>query len=169
MSIASIWARTSHALIFAGCAGAAWILLRLLWTRARNVHWKREALLLAAVVYLAAVTEIIALRLGYTHRTHGVQLLPLKTTIGEARLGLWPLVYHIVGNVIWFAPLGVLLRALKPELKWRRMVLVAAGFSAALELAQLALHSGVADIDDVLLNALGALAGFYVHRGFSRK
>jgi glycopeptide antibiotics resistance protein len=64
--------------------------------------------------------------------------------------------------VLLFAPLGFLLPLLVPAVRrWWQVLAVGAGSSLCIELYQLA-WPGVrrASVDDVLLNALGALLGF---------
>jgi glycopeptide antibiotics resistance protein len=69
-----------------------------------------------------------------------------------------------VGNILLFFPFGVLLPLLWPQLNrgWRVMAL-GVGTSIGIELAQMAM-AGVhrADVNDVLLNALGAGLGWRI-------
>ena len=132
------------------------------WMRGRRVRPGR----LVALAYLAALIQITVIRGGVdwtqvlTATRDAPQLLPLRTTLEELRAGAWPLIYHVVGNLAWFVPLGVLLR--------RRSGLVAllagAGASICIELMQYLLMTGMSDVDDVLLNALGALMGWGLAR-----
>lgn len=72
---------------------------------------------------------------------------------------------NLIGNLAMFAPLGALLVALMRRLAvWVRVLvatMVAAALSAGIEYTQLALGR-VADIDDILLNTVGALGGALV-------
>ena len=64
--------------------------------------------------------------------------------------------------MLLFAPIGFLLPLLFPTMRrWWRVLAVGVGVSLTIELYQLA-WPGVrkADVNDVLLNALGALLGF---------
>ena len=79
---------------------------------------RQEALLLAMVAYLAALAEIIALRIGLGHAARTLNLIPLETTLAQLRGGAWPLLYHSLGNVGWFVPLGALLAARNPNLRF---------------------------------------------------
>jgi glycopeptide antibiotics resistance protein len=72
----------------------------------------------------------------------------------------------VAGNVALFVPLGFLLPLLAPWFdRHRRAVAAGLALSLAIELSQLA-FPGVrrADVNDVLLNALGAALGFAAHR-----
>ena len=70
------------------------------------------------------------------------------------------------GNVALFLPFGFLLPVLAPRMdRWWRTVGAGFGLSAAIELTQLA-FPGLrrADINDVLMNTLGAALGFAAYR-----
>ncbi|MFT4188325.1 MAG: VanZ family protein [Aeromicrobium sp.] len=72
---------------------------------------------------------------------------------------------YLVGNLVGFAPLGYFLPAL--FVRQRQFTVFVGTVVAALfclELAQLLTMRGSFDIDDVLLNAVGAGAGFWLTR-----
>jgi glycopeptide antibiotics resistance protein len=74
---------------------------------------------------------------------------------------------QLVGNVLLLLPLGLFGPLAIPRLgRWWRVLLVAALFSTCIELTQLAIPDRSADVDDVLLNALGALLGYFILRAF---
>ena len=162
MSLAGIVSLVIPAVGFALAAGAAWLLGRRIARRAAGM--RRETLLLILVMYLSAATEIIALRFGEPPVTRTVQLIPLRTTLDALMQGAWPFVYHVAGNTLWFAPLGMLLPALRPRMRSGRVLWAGALLSAVLECAQWLLATGMTDVDDVILNALGAALGFALRR-----
>jgi len=72
-------------------------------------------------------------------------------------------VRNLLGNVILFLPLGFFPPAIWPKLrKWWKTVLCAAGVMTVLELLQGLSLRGTCDIDDVILNTLGAWIGYFV-------
>ena len=158
MNFADIFSRTASALLFAACIGGAWMLLRLARLGLR-MDMRAEVKQLAMVVYIAALMEIVALRLGLPRNTQAVTFTPLESTVGALHLGFGTFVYHVIGNMIWFVPLGWLGRKLWPKLTVLQLTLIGAVVSVGLEATQWLLHSGIADVDDVLLNALGAMVG----------
>ena len=113
------------------------------------------------IFYLAALFQITVLRGGvewdgfFSAPRAAVQWIPLQTTLDQFRRGTWPFLYHVLGNLAWFVPMGFLARR-KPA--WVALALGAA-FSAFIEGMQWALMTGMPDVDDVLLNATGALVG----------
>lgn len=71
----------------------------------------------------------------------------------------------LVYNVIAFVPLGVFLPCLwKQARRWYAVLAAGVMVSLALELVQLITLLGEADVDDLLLNAAGALVGYGLFR-----
>jgi glycopeptide antibiotics resistance protein len=89
-----------------------------------------------------------------------INLIPLQSILAGLRRGGWQLYVNIIGNVLAFVPLGVLLPGILRRHSWLVVASIAALVSAAIEVLQWTLGLRVADIDDVLLNTLGALAGY---------
>ncbi len=68
-----------------------------------------------------------------------------------------------VGNVLLLLPLGLLGPIAIPAMAgWWRVLLVALAASLAIEAAQLWIPNRSADVDDVLLNVIGALIGYAI-------
>jgi glycopeptide antibiotics resistance protein len=124
----------------------------------------------AALVYAAVLAVVTLLpvdwSLGLDEDRWPTDLRPQLVPFGGILLELSrsPLetLGELFGNVLLFAPLGFLLPLLFPAMRrWWRALAGGAGISLAIELYQLT-WPGVrrADVNDVLLNALGALLGF---------
>ena len=87
----------------------------------------------------------------------GSDLLKIVTTGNRSDI-----LTNLLGNVLAFVPLGLLLPLLWPFFRsWHRTVLAGMLFSAGIELMQLFTFR-VTSVDDVLLNGLGALAGYWL-------
>lgn len=162
MNFAGIALYTLRAAAFALAVCAVYALV--CRARKRKPTWGR----ILSVFYLAALLEITVLRGGvawggfFSAPREAVQWIPLRTTLGQLRLGAWPFLYHVVGNLIWFVPLGFVLRK-KPV--WAALI-AGALLSAAIEGMQWALMTGMPDVDDVLLNASGTVIGWLLARIF---
>lgn len=75
---------------------------------------------------------------------------------------------NLLGNIVIFIPLGLYLTLLNSKKEiWRNTLWVAAA-SAAAEVLQFTFLLGVGDIDDVILNTLGGLAGVLLCRWLYR-
>lgn len=68
------------------------------------------------------------------------------------------------GNIILFVPFGVLFPAVTDWKKMWRTVVAGVGFSLIIETIQLITSRGCFDFDDVLLNGLGCIIGYGIHR-----
>ena len=80
-------------------------------------------------------------------------------------LGLGAFLLNIVGNVVAFMPCGFLLPAISRRCRRPQgTLIVGLLISFIIECTQLAFAVGSFDVDDMLLNTLGAVAGFYLNR-----
>lgn len=71
---------------------------------------------------------------------------------------------NLVGNVVVFLPFGYFLpRVVRGANHWFMLLGAAFFFSLGIELFQLFSAFGEFDVDDLLLNALGALIGYWIH------
>ena len=128
----------------------------------------------AAAVYAALLVVITLLPIRWRsdlaryHTNWRPQLVPLWNVVVNLRDGDRALatLAGAAGNVALFLPLGFLLPLLAPwSDRWWRTVGAGFALSAAIELSQVA-FPGVRrpDVNDVLMNTLGAAIGFRAHR-----
>jgi glycopeptide antibiotics resistance protein len=76
---------------------------------------------------------------------------------------------NIGGNIIGFIPLGILLPLLFPfARKWWQLTLFVFCISLLFETFQLLTGVGVFDVDDLILNTFGGIAGFFLYAGAIR-
>ncbi len=69
---------------------------------------------------------------------------------------------NIAGNIIFLIPLGLLLPQLFSRINQLRVLLIAVFFCLGIELTQVYFKIGIFDIDDVLLNVLGVMVGYWM-------
>lgn len=146
-----------------------WLLLGMtlvflvLWQQWREKRWMRW---LTAAALLCAIAAILAATVA--GRTGGasvrVNLIPFHS-YREVRAGGSAEIYRSnFMNAALFFPAGLLATVLLPRKwkRWQRLLLVAVvltGLSIGLEYVQYALAMGKCEIDDVIHNSVGALAG----------
>ena len=75
---------------------------------------------------------------------------------------------NIIGNIILLIPIGFLLPFLVEKMNWRKAVLFAVLSGLVIEGLQTNLHVGIFDIDDVILNGLGFMIGYWKFLIFPR-
>lgn len=71
---------------------------------------------------------------------------------------------NIYGNILLFVPFGVYLQIFFVKQKIWKGILTGAGVSVALEIIQLIFGLGATDIDDVILNTVGAIVGILAYK-----
>ena len=67
-------------------------------------------------------------------------------------------------NIAFFIPFGLLI----PIKNWKAVVITAIGFSTVIEIAQYFGGYGLAELDDVICNTLGAMIGFWIVMGLKK-
>lgn len=123
--------------------------------------------ILVLSVYIAMVfyftgagTLFDLLRTGFEYRPHQINLMPLL-------LDSYTMQYVL--NVVMFIPLGYLISYLWPSMaRVRYMILYGMGLSLLIELSQL-LNQRATDIDDLIMNTIGALLGLALFKLFGKK
>ena len=163
-------------LILSLIAVPCWLAVRFyrLRTSAQRPSVGRELLLLAFIVYLCGLA---AATLNPNDRARmrtptmpGLELRPKlatltcsapKLTIGSS--ARFFCMYNAKGNVLLFFPLGVLLPLLWRRLRFWNVILIAIAVSVSIETLQYVSRVWgsyrLADINDVILNTLGACIG----------
>ena len=86
-----------------------------------------------------------------------IQLIPFREISG-ALFGPWRF-FMLLGNVVMFVPLGFFPALLWRRARWYRSVLTGLCTSTGVETIQFLIGRG-SDVDDIILNTLGALAGY---------
>ena len=100
-------------------------------------------------------------------------LIPFKTIIPylSGKNGFLIPMINIVGNIVALVPAGFLIPFIYNKMNWRNAILLAILLGLSIETIQLILHIGIFDIDDVMLNGLGVIIGFWkfnLYQGFSK-
>jgi glycopeptide antibiotics resistance protein len=153
---------------FIGIAAAVFIVWRIFCWRRDHTRLARQAVVVLlfawslVVAYLAFFPMHIIL-----YDWHGTfSLVPFASSIDLIRHATpFTAVKNIAGNVLLFLPFGILLPLLFAKLQrvwplaWRAAVL-----SAAIEIVQIPTQVRATDVDDVILNVVGALIGLLVFR-----
>ena len=93
-------------------------------------------------------------------------LVPFTTILLfiKSRLAMRDIVGNLLGNILGFIPFGILVPILFRQLAGLKAVLVGAlTISFVFEIIQLLAVLGSFDVDDLLLNTIGAGIGYYIY------
>ncbi len=103
---------------------------------------------------------------GSEHR--GVNLIPFSTILQylTGNMGIRNVAVNLAGNIAAFMPLGFLLPYIK-SMKISKVIIITLLLTLIIEIAQYLTYSGISDIDDILLNLLGAVFGYFISRALS--
>ena len=107
------------------------------------------------------------------NRDYAYNILPFHEIARYFRyyhiLGFWPFMINIVGNVVAFMPCGFFLPVVSRRSRRRyNAVCLSFLFSASLETLQLIFKVGSFDVDDMILNTLGAGLGYFCYKKVQR-
>lgn len=87
-------------------------------------------------------------------------LTPFQEIRRAFRVGSW-LMFMMVGNIAMFIPVGFFPALLWRKARWWKSLLLGAAASCTIEFVQFFIGRST-DIDDVILNTAGALAGYWL-------
>ena len=158
-------------------AAVAWLLLAWRWgLRPSTVGFG-----LAAIAHLTAMVALTLFPLpvqremieeGRKLQLADNNFVPIVNTLDGIADGRHAAVIRLaIGNLIALAPLGIYGPFLWPRLRtWQGVLLAGVGVSIGIESAQLLVSGAlgytyrVADVDDVIFNAAGVMAGYAAYR-----
>ena len=175
----------SSFIIVALISMALWIIYRLYnVVKNKRINIARESILFIFFVYFLFLLLLTIFKGGriefsnqfnsFMYREHGllgiINIVPIKETINtfmHSETGMRNSLRNLIGNILVFMPLGFFIPLLFDKFNNLKKVLkVGCLSSLAIELSQLFVGSNVCDIDDVIYNTLGALAGFICYKTF---
>jgi glycopeptide antibiotics resistance protein len=121
---------------------------------------RRTVVLLCLIVYLLFLLDLALLQ--FPSNNPPPNFIPLHSIIDDWRAGGRQFVVNFVGNLVAFMPIGLI----PPLIPRRRMTawhvaLFCLFVSAIIEVGQYVSGRRVADVDDLILNTLGGLLGYY--------
>lgn len=106
--------------------------------------------------------------IGASERT--ISIIPFKSVFEMVHDGVSAarVIENVLGNLAVFMPLGLLLPILTKD-KSKKILLYGFVLSLFIEVMQYILALGSSDIDDLLLNTLGTMVGYAIHKAVRRK
>lgn len=102
---------------------------------------------------------------GMTHSIYNANFLPFREIrryiVWHEVLGMRTVWTNLAGNIIGFVPFGALLPLLSKGARntWK-VILLGMEISTLVEISQLCLRVGCFDVDDIILNTVGAFLGY---------
>lgn len=124
------------------------------------------------IMYIAALLKIILFKnisliqmFGKYKKMRSVNLIPFKSIFESLavskRMGIFWSIANVFGNLIVFIPFGYLVPIMwKKAMKFKNILMLSAGLSLFFETFQYITGTGSSDIDDIMLNTMGAIIGY---------
>lgn len=138
---------------------------------------KRVVALIAFIAYSALLIKVMVfkdiplIRIGHLMLNFGgtdangqANFIPFKTILPYL-LGYkgWIIAgINLVGNVGLLVPIGFIAPFIFRNMTWKQSLILAVVSGLAIEGMQVLFQVGIFDIDDVILNALGVIIGYWV-------
>ena len=123
---------------------------------------KKVILIIIFIIYLAALLRITVFRSGFdfSNAFSGgeINLVPFADLVNVFIADKRAFIYLFFGNILWFVPFGFLMKRIT-NMTVARIILLGFLLSLCIETMQLIFGTGVFEIDDLLLNTVGALLG----------
>lgn len=126
-------------------------------------------LIIWLILYIHLFLTLMVFKRGFNYEALNIfsnkelstsfNIIPFKTIIGylNNNINIRVFFYNVFGNLIVFMPLAFFLPLLfKKQEKYLNFLITTLIIIVSIELCQLVTHSGSFDIDDVILNVLGA-------------
>ena len=127
----------------------------------------KELLTLCFMIYILCLFQIVTFEDPYLLITDShFNLVPFRE-IFRYRLGSRLFFKNVIGNLVLFVPYGFFAGFFTKLEKFRHAFCLILFSSISIEMTQLAIGR-VFDIDDILLNIIGGLLGFFIYRSISK-
>lgn len=123
-----------------------------------------SAILIKVMVFKNIALEIGSWAFRITTDAGQTNLVPFKTILHylSGREGLLISFINLIGNIALLVPIGFFAPLVLRKMTWRTSLILAAASGFAIELTQVVFSVGIFDIDDVILNGLGVVVGYWI-------
>jgi glycopeptide antibiotics resistance protein len=141
---------------------------------------KKPVVIIMLVVYFAILIRVMVFkdlptirighmmfRFGGTHEG-SPNFVPFRTIFQYLRgeKGWLIAILNLVGNIVLLVPVGFLVPLIFAKMTWKKSLFPALASGFIIEGLQAVLRVGIFDIDDVILNGLGVLLGYWLFKIF---
>ncbi len=136
------------------------------------ISWVFFIIYLVMMVYFLFFSEQMGRIPGDRYRYNLVPFTEIRRYLSyRNKIGGYYVLLNLLGNVVCFIPFGFVIPILTKKQTALRMFLLSLSASVLVELLQLISMLGSCDVDDIILNTLGGLIGYFlfvVGRGIVR-
>ena len=123
------------------------------YDRKKTTYWSLFSAYIGAVIGETILS-------GQRYASRSIQLIPFESVITGLFLGRHTPILQMALNMVLFIPMGVFLYLGKR--KPMVSVLIGLGSSLVIEIVEYITKTGVFDIDDLIMNTLGTVIGYFI-------
>ena len=128
-----------------------------------SAKFYKEFWMLVAIIYMLMLYELVT---RVDIKVPGGKNIVPFTEIMRYEFGSDLFVYNVIGNIVLFIPFGYIIASyIKPKKLWTNLF-ISIIVSTTIEFVQLNIGRSF-DIDDIILNTLGGIAGFLIYIALS--
>ena len=129
----------------------------------RKINYADEFLKMVFIIYILCLFQIVTYQ---DVSIGGMNLIPFKE-IFRYNFGSDLFFENVIGNMALFIPYGIFIAKVFKDCKVIYPLFLSFIASLAIELTQLSIGR-VFDVDDVILNVIGAVVGYYLYKLFTK-
>lgn len=113
----------------------------------------------------------LMLNLSGAHTNGQANFVPFKTILPYllGHKGWMIAGINLIGNVVLLVPVGFLVPFIHRNMTWRKSLILAVASGLAIEGMEVMFRVGIFDVDDIILNALGVMIGYWAFIRFVKR
>ena len=126
---------------------------------------KKCVCLIFFLAYIAVVLRLTVFRFNFIFDERKLNLMIFSDLIDVYRnWGINRFLWLFLGNIGWFIPFGFLVPMLLKKERFLIIIILGFLFSVTIESLQFIFRVGVAELDDLILNTIGAAIGYMFYK-----
>ncbi|HHY82008.1 MAG TPA: VanZ family protein [Clostridiales bacterium] len=128
------------------------------------IEKKKTVCLILFIVYILIVLKLTIFRFAVNYDEPQLNLTFFTDLIYVYKnAGVIEFLRLFLGNIGWFIPFGFLLPMLLKKKSVLKVAILGLVFSFSIEVSQFIFRKGIAELDDLVLNTLGAVIGYILY------
>jgi len=138
----------------------------------KKIPLNKNLLFVIFIIYCTLVVSVTLFPIPYQEKGYDIayNFKPFSSITNFLRAGISYTMRNIVGNIILSLPLGILLPLISKKKSFSNIFVLSVIFAICIELLQLKINLLIGyryrsvDVDDVILNTLGAIIGCGIYK-----
>ena len=122
------------------------------------------------IIYILIILKLTIFRFNVHYAERQLNLTLFADLIKTYKnTGIQEFLRLFLGNIGWFVPFGFLLPILLKRKNILTVIIWGAVFSFCIETTQFIFRKGVAELDDLILNVVGVVIGYFMYTVFAER